>query len=123
MKTRNIISAIALIVFASASLMASDPEPAFEIKNVEGSSIYKVVYKSAGEGKASMKIFDKDHRVLYSEVLNYTHGFTYPLDFAGMTEGEYTIEISDKENQLRQSLVYDVKSPLAYVHVSKQPNE
>jgi hypothetical protein len=123
MKTKSFTIALAMIVLASASLMATDLTPSLEVKNEKGSSIYKVVYKAAGQGKVSMKISAKDGGVLYSEVLNYTDAFTYPLDFNGMKNGEYTVEISNKKTKLKKTVVYDVKSPSAYVRIAKQPEE
>jgi hypothetical protein len=122
MKTKSITIALAMIVFASASLLASDPTPTLEVRNQKGSSVYKIVYKAPGQGKVSLKISDKSG-FLYTELLNYTDAFTYPLNFKGMDDGEYTVEVSDKENKLKQSLLYESKDPLAYVHVSPQPGE
>lgn len=122
MKTKFLVTALALIVIANSSVVAQDFTPSFEILNQEGSSVYKLVYKAPGQGKVNLKIVDKNG-ILYSEYLNFTDRFTYPLDFGGMNKGEYTISISDRKKTLKKSIVYDVKIPLAYVHVAKQPDE
>ena len=122
MKTRSLSIALAMLLGASAALVAQNPSPSFLISNQEGSSVYKLVYKSPGQGKVNLRISDKNG-TLYSESLSFTNQFIYPLDFKGMNKGEYTIEVSNKKNTLRESIVYDVKIPLAYVHVAKQPNE
>jgi hypothetical protein len=122
MKTKFLVTALALMVIANASVMAQDSSPSFDIINQEGSSVYKLVYKSPGQGKVNLKIADKSG-IIYTELLSFTDKFSYPLDFSGMNKGEYTITLSDKKKSLKKSIVYDVKIPLAFVHVAKQPNE
>lgn len=122
MKTRSFLMAVALMVMATASVVAQDPSPSFEILNRPGSSVYKLVYKAPGKGRVNVKISGKDG-VLYSEMINFTDQFIFPLDFKGMNFGEYSVEVSDKKTRLKEELVYEVKAPLAYVHVAKQPNE
>jgi hypothetical protein len=122
MKTRSLVMAVALMFIASVSLVAQNPSPSFEILNQPGSSVYKLVYKAPGKGSVNLKISDKAG-VLYSESLSFTDQFIFPLDFKGMSKGEYTVVVSDKKHSLSESLAYDVKIPLAYVHVAKQPNE
>jgi hypothetical protein len=123
MKTKFIISVMALLFNVSASLMASDPSPFFEIVNQKGSTIYKLVYKSPGEEKVYLKILDNSGSLVYAQFVNFTNGFTYPLDFKGMKEGEYAIEISNKDARLKKSLTYKMANPLAYVHIAKRPEE
>lgn len=121
MKTKFITSVMA-IVFASASLFAADSAATVELVNQKGSSIYKVVYKALGTGKAVLKISGIDGLV-FSEIVTYTNGFAYPIDFKNMAEGKYTVEVLSKGTKFKQTV--DVKSnkPVAYVRVTEQPNK
>jgi hypothetical protein len=121
MKTKFITSVMA-IIFASASLFAADPAATVELLNQKGSTIYKVLYKSSGTGKAVLKISDKTGLV-FSEVVNYTNGFAYPIDFKNMAEGEYTVEVSGKDANFKQVVNLAKIKPVAYVRVAKQSNK
>jgi hypothetical protein len=121
MKTRSFVFALALMFMATASLVAQNPSPSFEIFNQEGSTVYKLLYKAPGKQRVNLKISDKSG-VVYSETLSFNEQFIYPLDFKGMKRGEYTVEVSGKNNSLKESFEFGTKTPLAYVHVAKQPN-
>jgi hypothetical protein len=119
MKTKFITSVMA-IVFASASLFAADPAATVELLNQKGSSIYKVVYKAPGIGKAFLKISGIDG-VVFTETLSFTNGFTLPIDFKDMVEGEYTVEVLSKGTKFKQTVAYGKTTPVAYVRVAAQP--
>jgi hypothetical protein len=121
MKTKFITSVMAMI-FASASLFAADPAATFELVNQKGSSIYKVVYKAPGSGKVFLKISGTDGLVL-SETLSFTNGFTLPIDFKGMAEGEYIVEVVGKGTNFKQTVTLKSNKPVAYVRLSEQPNK
>ena len=118
MKTKFITSVVS-IVFASASLFAADPAATVELVNQKGSSIYKVVYKAPGTGKAFLKITG-NAGVVFSETLTFTNGFTLPLDFKGMAAGEYTVEVLSKGTKFKQTVAYEKATPVAYVRVTEQ---
>lgn len=121
MKTRFITSVL-VIVFASASLFAADSAATFELVNQKGSSIYKVVYKAPGSGKAVLKVSGSDGLV-FSDIVTYTNGFAYPIDFKGMAEGVYTVEVLGKGTKFKQTIPFNTKQtitlkankPVAYV--------
>jgi hypothetical protein len=121
MKTKFITSVIA-IVFASASLFAADSAATVELVNQKGSSIYKVVYKALGTGKAVLKISGTDG-LMFSEIVTYTNGFAYPIDFKGMAEGEYTVEVLGKGTKFKQTVDLKSNKPVAYVRMTEQPNK
>lgn len=120
MKTKFITSVMAIMI-TCASLFAADPAATVELINQEGSSIYKVVYKSPGAGKAFLKISDKEGVVFY-KTLNYTNGFAYPIDFKGMADGEYTVEVVGRGAKFKKTLALGKIKPIAYVRVTEQPN-
>jgi protease II len=121
MKTKFITS-VMVIVFASASLFAADSAATIELLNQKGSSIYKVVYKAPGIGKAVLKISNRQGLV-FSESINFTNGFAYPIDFKNMSDGEYTVEVLSKAAKFRQTVTLAKAKPLAYVRVTEQANK
>jgi hypothetical protein len=121
MKTK-FISSVMAIVLTSASLFAADPAATVELLNQKGSSVYKVVYKAPGNGSALLKISNKDGLVL-SERFTFTNGFTLPVDFKGMANGEYTVEVLSKGFQFKQTVAYSNVMPVAYVRVTEQPGQ
>jgi hypothetical protein len=121
MKTKFITSVMA-IIFASASLFAADSAATVELVNQKGSSIYKVVYKAPGTGKAVLKISGTDGLV-FSEIVTYTNGFAYPIDFKDMAEGEYTVEVLGKDTRFKQTVDLKSNRPVAYVRTREQSNK
>lgn len=111
-----------MLFVGSASLVAQNPAPSFEILNQQGSSVYKLLYKATGKQRVNVKVYGANG-VLYSESLNFNDQFILPLDFKEMNKGNYTVEVSNKNNTLTETIDYDVKLPKAYVHVAKQPND
>jgi hypothetical protein len=120
MKTRFITSVVAL-VFASASLFAADPAATVLLLNQKGSTVYKLVYKAPGTGKAMLKISNQEG-VVFSETVTYTNGFAYPIDFKGLT-GEYTVEVVGKNTKFKQTVTLVNTKPTAYVRVTEQANK
>jgi hypothetical protein len=119
MKTRFITSVMAIIM-TSASLLAADTAVTVELLNQSGSSIYKVVYKAAGNGSALLKITNKSGLV-FSERLTFTNGFTLPVDFKGMESGDYTVEVLSKNLKFKKTIAHINTIPVAYVRMTEQP--
>lgn len=123
MKTKFIASVMVMLL-TSASLFAANTAATVELLNQRGSSIYKVVCKTAGTGKAILKVYGTTG-VLLSETISFTNGFSMPLDFKGLTSGEYTVEVMGKGIKFRQTIALNVnnKKPVAYALVRKQLNK
>lgn len=110
------------ILLASASLFAADPAATVELVNQKGSTIYKVVCKLPGSGKAYVKV-SNGFDVLLSETVNFTNGFAYPLDFKGMASGQYIVEVLTKDTRFKQTIALENTKPVAYVRSTEQPGK
>lgn len=120
MKTRLITSILAIVI-ASAPLFATDPAATIQLVNQKGSTVYKLVYKAPGTGRAMLKISNQEGTV-FTKTVKFTNGFAYPIDFKGLS-GEYTIEVMGKNTKFKQTLTLETKKPTAFVRVTEQANK
>ncbi|HMJ68901.1 MAG TPA: hypothetical protein VK508_08400 [Cyclobacteriaceae bacterium] len=74
------------------------------IKN--GESTFRVIYKSEKENDVKVSILDDRNRVVYSEKVSNTDGFSRPYNFASLNEGDYTISIEDGTKKTLEKVSY-----------------
>jgi hypothetical protein len=125
MKTKSMILSALVVMSVVFSATAKEPSTAgFAVVPVSGSSVYKVVYKSENVGKVKLSLYNASAQLIFSESLNSKTGFIRPLNFDGLTSGEYTIEIEDATGKQTEKVSFaPVKSSVKFVHVSKLASE
>lgn len=122
MKTKSIV--VALVMAVSVAALGADPVgPKVVVVNQKESGVFKVIYEGLSTGKVTMKIFDKNRNLVFSEVINGVDGFIRPVNFAGMQPGEYTIEVSDASGKQVQKVEYTTDNAIKSVHVAKLGSE
>ena len=94
MKTKNVVLTLAAVIVASAFTFAATPSKVAVVQNNDG--IYKVIYEGATSGKVTLKIYDNSSNVIFSETKKGLSKFMLPLNFTGLEQGEYSIEIADE---------------------------
>jgi hypothetical protein len=121
MKFKSLFLA-ALLVVSSAVSFAGKDEPrktGLAVVPVKGSEIFKVVYRGENAGKVKLTIYNNAGTTVYSETINGLDGFIYPINFKGLTSGEYTIEIQDAAGKKVEKVVYQAFKKSNNFHVSK----
>jgi hypothetical protein len=124
MKMKSLIISM-LVVFSAGIAFAGEDEPrtGFAVVSVKGSGVYKVIYKSESAGKVKLNIYDATGSVIFTETLYGVNGFMVPLNFGGLTAGEYTIELLGAEGRKAERVSHQPNSNVNRVHISKMANE
>ena len=124
MKIKSLIIA-ALLVSLVATAFAGEDEPrtGFAVVTVKGTSIYKVIYKPEIAGKVKLNIYNAGGAVIFSESVYATNGFMVPLNFSGLSAGEYTIELTGAAGKKVERVSYQPETNIKRVHVTRISNE
>ena len=117
MKTKSFLIA-ALMVIGVA--VASAQSVAVERKS---STVFKIMYKEETAGKVKMSIFNENGSEVFSEIFKDVKSFARPLNFVGMEQGEYTIELVDNNGKKIEKINYFIEPSLKNVHLTKIANE
>jgi hypothetical protein len=63
------------------------------IKN--GETSYRLIYKGDKESDVNVTIYDASNKLVFSDKVKHTDGFTRPYNFSNLKEGDYTIAVED----------------------------
>jgi hypothetical protein len=121
MKTNSLYIA-AFIVLASVVSAVGKDEPrnaGLAVVPVKGSEVFKVIYKAESATKVKLNVYNSASQVVFSETVNSNGGFIRPLNFSGLTFGEYTIELTDASGKKSEKVNYQPVKPESKAHVSK----
>jgi len=121
MNTKSLYIA-ALIVMAGAVTAVGKDEPrnaGLAVVPVKGSEVFKVIYKGETATKVKLNVYNSSSQVIFSETVNSNGGFIRPLNFSGLTFGEYTIELTDASGKKSEKVNYQPAKPESQVHVAK----
>lgn len=119
MKTKSLLF-VALVMVTSVAFAGKD-EPrrtGMAIVPVKNSETFKVIYKSEATGKVKLNIYNASGKVILTESFSGTNGFIVPVNFSGLSVGEYTIEIIDSTGKKSEKISLGKRSA-SIVHVSK----
>jgi flagellar hook assembly protein FlgD len=108
MKAKSLILA-ALVVLSSVATTFAKEEPSkagLVIVPVKGTEVFKVIYKSETAGKVKLNIYNESGAVVFSETLKSVEGFIRPLNFSGLQNGEYTIELIDAAGKRSEKISF-----------------
>jgi len=123
MKTKLIVSALLVALVAGVAVAADPVNPKMVVLNQKESGIFKVIYEGVKAGRVNMKISNQDGEVVFNESVTGVNGFVRPVNFNGMTPGEYTIEVSDASGKQIQKVNYEIEQTVNMVHVAKITGE
>ena len=120
MKTKDVILTALVALFVSVLAFAKDPgSPKIVVVN-QKSGVFKVIYQGSKSSKVTMRILSATGAEVFSESLGVVeNGFVRPVNFKGMTPGEYTIEIADNEGKQIQKVAYTNETSIKSVHVAR----
>lgn len=73
---------------------------------VEGSSLFKLLYKSEKTQTVKVSLFDEKGKAIFHETLKNKNGFVRPYNFSGVDEGLYTIQVQDENGTTVEKINY-----------------
>lgn len=76
-------------------------------------SSYKIIYKSEEASDVKVQIFDASSRLVFSETIKNSDGFSRPYNFGKLAEGEYTIKLDNGTSKLTETVDYHVQAERA----------
>ena len=121
MKFKSLFIA-ALIVFSSAVSFAGKDEPrktGLAVVPVKNSQVFKVIYKGESVGRVKLNIYNAAGALVLTETINGVDGFICPVNFEGLSYGDYTIELIDATGKKTEKVSYQSKRNLKHIHVAK----
>ena len=119
MKTKNVFLTALVAMFVSVLALAKDPgNPKIVVVN-QKSGVFKVIYDGAKTGSVTMRILNQNGTEVFSENLGTVNGFVRPVNFNGMTPGEYTIEVADNAGTQVQKVTYIKEASNNSIHIAR----
>ncbi|MGC4021928.1 MAG: hypothetical protein QM734_08275 [Cyclobacteriaceae bacterium] len=124
MKKKKVVLTMMVAMIASAFTFAATPTPASKVAVVsQNNSVYKLIYEGATAGKVTLKIYDNSSNVIFTEIKKGISKFILPLNFTGLEQGEYSIEVTDETGTQIQKVNHSVENianaAAKGVHISK----
>src|SRR4051812_22110754 len=97
---------IAALVLVSNALLANNDEPRnLAVVPVKGSDVFKVIYKNENASRVKLNVYNENGVVVFSET-SVTDGFIRPLNFSGLAQGEYSVEITEGTTKSVEKITY-----------------
>ncbi len=111
-------------VLMSTVALADEPGTSkLVVLSQKEAGLFKVIYENPKTKQVKMTILNSDGVALYSESIKVTDGFILPVNFKGMTPGEYSIEVADGTAKQVQKVSYLNSVSAQRIHVAKLTNE
>jgi hypothetical protein len=124
MKKKKVVLTMVAMIVVSAFAFATAPTSKVAVVN-QNNSVYKLIYEGATAGKVMLKIYDNSSNVIFTETKKGLSKFILPLNFAGLEQGEYSIEITDETGtqiqKVNHKVIENTKTSAASksVHITK----
>src|SRR5690349_14739491 len=105
---KKIFAVVMTIMMVSSAAVARRlaPEVAANAKVVKSGSTFTVSYVRAEESSVKVSIYNDDNKKVFSETIHKISSFSRPYNFADLPEGAYTIEISDGNAKISETVEY-----------------
>ena len=112
---------IAICLIGSVAFAQESASEKFVVVGQGNPAIYRAAFHNPEASRLKFNIFSADGRKVFSEALN-VNGFVRTVNFKGMAEGVYTLEITDNTGTYVQKVNYMRATP-ASIHVAKIAKE
>ena len=133
MKTKSLFIAALVMVSSVISAVGKDEttsKSGLAIVPVKGSETFKVIYKGETAGRVKMNLYNSSNVLVFAQSISSIEGFILPLNFRGLTFGEYTLEVIDANGKRTEKIQYvdgnaEVKAETSksIIRVSRLGNE
>jgi hypothetical protein len=91
-----VLMVVSSVVFARRS---NNPDASPNAAVVKIGTTFKLYYKGSQSEDVKVAILDESRRIVFSEIIRNVDGFVRPYNFSSLPEGDYTIQITDKEGR------------------------
>jgi hypothetical protein len=121
MKIKSLLMT-ALVVMSSAVAFAVKDAPVntgLKIVPAKGSEVFKVIYRGESVGRIKLNVYTNSGLLIFTENIYGVDGFIFPLNFTGLSSGEYTVEVVDASGKKIEKISYHPKGNFKQVHISK----
>lgn len=95
-----------MMVSSAAVARTLAPEVAANATVVKSGSTFTVSYVRAEESSVKVSIYNDDNKKVFSETIHKISSFTRPYNFADLPLGKYTIEITDGNSTITETVEY-----------------
>jgi hypothetical protein len=93
------------------------------VVNSNGSSLFKLYYKSGKPQKVKISLIDEKGNSIYSEMLKTKKGFVRPYNLDGVNEGHYAIRVEDETGTVEKKIDYVSAKMESWVGLTKMAGE
>jgi len=118
MKTKNLVLTMVAVIALNAFAFAETPASKIAVGN-QNNSVYKLIYEATTAGKVTLRIYDESRNVIFAETKKGLSKFILPLNFPGLEQGEYSIEITDNTGKQTQKVNHTVVENVATTPAAK----
>ncbi len=109
---KKIFSALVFAAVICSSAFAGgidDPESSSGVAVIRNGTTFRLYYKGSESSNVKISILNDKKETLFTETLYNVNGFVRPYNFTNLNEGQYTIQIADR-NHRHSETVQVVKS-------------
>lgn len=117
MKTKSILVAVAMVMVAAVSNAQS-----LAVAK-QGANVFKITYRNEDAGKVNLRIYKDDGSLVFNETLKDVKSFARPLNFKGMEQGEYRVELTNAAGKQVEKINYSLEPVVNNVHIAKLGDE
>jgi hypothetical protein len=122
MKIKSVVFALMMALVSVAAFAADPVGPKMVVVNQKDPATFKVIYEGLQTEKLTLRILNSDGKRVVAETISGVDGFMRTVNFAGMTSGEYTIEVSSSTRKKTQKINYQPITEGA-IHIAKLATE
>jgi hypothetical protein len=111
-----VLMVVSSVVFARRLNNPGDSPSATVVKI---GSTFKLYYKGSQSTDVKVAIRDAGDHTLFAETIKKSDGFVRPYNFSHLPDGEYTIQIDDKNGRQIQKISYKREKTETFAHLLK----
>jgi hypothetical protein len=123
MKIKSVVFALMMALVSVAAFAADPVGPKMVVVNQKDPATFKVIYEGLQTEKLTLRILNSDGKRVVAETISGVDGFMRTVNFAGMTAGEYTIEVSGSTGKKTQKINYQPLTEEGAIHIAKLASE
>lgn len=110
---KKFLTILTLAVAVSGTALATEEKPKSSpmgLAVVKSETGFKVFYKGNKVSDVTVKIYNEEGEQVFSETLKNLDNFMRPYNLNTLSEGEYTVELSNSEGKSKEKITFSTKS-------------
>jgi len=123
MKTKSLFLAALVMVAAVSAFGKEEPtNKGLAVVALKGTEVFKVIYKGETTGRVKLNVYNSASQLVFTESFAGVEGFILPLNFKGLSSGEYTVELVDANGAKIEKVSYQAgatSKTIKNLHISK----